>query len=224
MRQRILIVEDDASLRIRIRNILERGGYDTLFATTFADGKRALALEVLDLVVTDVRLGEFNGLQLLITNPRPIPAIVVTSFPDAVLADDARSLGAGYLTTPFQAPALLAVVKERLAGPFESAGFERNRRWTRKQVADDLPVRVQNFSARILDISYGGVRLEVEPPSGEEIPAAFSVRLPSEDVAVNVAVVWQNRTSDRSWMCGAVVTEANQAASLAWCGVVDRIA
>jgi CheY-like chemotaxis protein len=224
MSQRILIVGDDVGLRIRIRNILARSGYDTLLATTFQDGKRVLASDTLDLVITDVRLGEFNGLQLLITNPRPIPAIVVTAFPDPVLAEEARSIGAGHLASPFLPSALLDLVKDKIAGLPDASAFTGNRRWARKQVPGAMPARVHNAPARILDISYGGMRLELERGSDDEVPESFSVNLPSADVAVNVALVWKSRISDRSWMCGAAVSEPNDAAALAWCGVVDMIA
>jgi DNA-binding NtrC family response regulator len=224
MTQRILVVEDDASIRTLLRNILERAGYETLLATTFQEGKRALAVDAPDLLIADVRLGEFNGLQLLITSDRPVPAIMITGFPDPVLAEEARSLGAAHITNPFSRAALLALVRDKLASVNEPAMFTANRRWVRKHVVGVLPARVQDSPARILDISYGGVRFEVEGSAGTEIPASFNVTLPSSDVSVHVDLVWKSRSGDRSWLCGAVVSEANQAAARAWCGVVDAIA
>jgi hypothetical protein len=46
------------------------------------------------LVIADLRLGGFNGLQLLLLSPRPIPTIIITGFPDQVLEAEARRAGA----------------------------------------------------------------------------------------------------------------------------------
>jgi DNA-binding response OmpR family regulator len=108
-------VDDNAGTRALCRKMLESAGYRTLVATTFQQGKRALATEAPDLLIADQRLGAFNGLQLLITSPTRIPTIIVTGFPDSVLARDARNLGAAYLTKPFSSSALLTLIREKLA-------------------------------------------------------------------------------------------------------------
>jgi CheY-like chemotaxis protein len=221
--QKILVVDDDAGIRTLLRKMLERAGYCALLASTFQQAKRALATDAPDLLIADQRLGEFNGLQLLITSRSPIPTIIVTGFPDSVLAHEARNLGAGYLTKPFSSSELLALIREKLAAVPEGAAYATNRRWTRKQVAGELQANVQESPARILDVSYGGVRFEIEPATEREIPASFNVTLPGSHLSLQVDLVWKSRQSGRGWLCGAAVSDPNRAATRAWYGLVDTI-
>lgn len=224
MSQRILVVEDDATERLRLRKILEKAGYEVVLAASFHDGRRALATDAFDLIVADMRLGEFNGLQLLITSPRHTPAIIVTAFHDPLLAEEAKALGAAHLTMPFKPGDFLSEVREKLAGEHAPTEFTQTRRWIRKNVGGAIPARIRDFHARILDISYGGVRLEVPSASDEDLPSSFAVTLPSADVSVNVDLVWKTPAGGGAWLCGAVVADANNAATSAWCGVVDALA
>jgi CheY-like chemotaxis protein len=223
MPQKILVVDDDAGVRAVLRKMLERAGYCALVAATFQQAKRVLATDAPDLLIADQRLGEYNGLQLLIASPTRIPTIIVTGFPDSVLEHEARNLGAGYLAKPFSSSALLALIREKLAAVPEGGRYATNRRWTRKQVAGELQAHVQESPARILDVSYGGVRFEIEPATEREIPSSFNVTLPTSHLSVQVDLVWKSRQSGRSWLCGAAVSDSNRATTRAWYGLVDAI-
>jgi DNA-binding response OmpR family regulator len=223
MPQKILVVDEDAGTRALLRKMLERAGYATLLTTTFQQGKRALAASAPDLLIADLRLGEFNGLQLLITSPTRIPTIMLTGFPDAVLAHEARNLGAGYITKPFSSSALLALIRDKLVAVPGEVTYPTNRRWARKQVVGEMQAHVQESPARILDISYGGVRFEFESAAEREIPTSFRVTLPESHLSVQVDLVWKSRRSGRSWLCGAALSDANRAITHAWYGLVDGI-
>ena len=224
MTHRILVVESDATLRVRLRKVLEKAGFDVLIASSYQEGRRAFASETFDLVITNLRLGEFNGLQLLITAPRAVPSIVISAFHDSLLAEEARGLGAAYIAAPFKPAEFVKVVRDKIAGTSAPTEFAQSRRWIRKNVGGTIPARIQDLVARIVDISDGGVRLEVPRGSSEELPPSFAVTLPSADVSVTVDLVWKAPAGDDAWMCGAVVADANSAATRAWCGVVDAIA
>ena len=111
---RVLVVEDDVATRNGLETLLQRAGYEVLATDSVPEGRRALEEGAPDLLITDVRLGEFNGLQLIAMSPRPIPAIVVTAFVDPALELDARRLGAHYLVKPIVTATLLALVDEQL--------------------------------------------------------------------------------------------------------------
>ena len=115
MAPKVLIVEDDDATRNALKAVLAHAGYDTTAAGTFEAGMQALISDVPDLLITDVRLGEYNGLQLVATAREPISAIVLTGFPDPVLQREARLLGADYLMKPVSPPALLELVEKKLA-------------------------------------------------------------------------------------------------------------
>lgn len=113
MHNRILLVEDDAATRGGLSLLLERAGYDVVAADGVPEGRRVLEEAPPDLLITDVRLGAFNGLQLLIRSLAgvSIPAIVTTGFPDAVLEAKARKFGAMFLLKPIEPAGLLMLVK-----------------------------------------------------------------------------------------------------------------
>lgn len=115
LRPTVLVVEDDAATRKGLDALLTADGYHVVVAEGYDDGRRALLSAQPDLVVTDLRLGGFNGLQLLIFSPSPVPAIVVTGFADPVLEEQARRLGATFVLKPIVPRALLQLIEQKLA-------------------------------------------------------------------------------------------------------------
>lgn len=199
---RILVVEDDAATRLGLRELLCDAGYDTITAATFKEGRQALEHDSPDLLITDLRLDGFNGLQLLHIDPRTIPAIIVTGFPDSVLQAEARRLGAEYLVKPFPMSTIIDAV-HRLLG--QGTPREERRRSSRRRVTRDLPVESNGRPARLLDVSHGGVRVEV---SGTPQQQSAPIRLvfPFVAMAVDVEVLWclPERIGSR-WTCGGTV-------------------
>jgi DNA-binding response OmpR family regulator len=223
MAVKVLIVEDDRGSRTGLVQLLERAGYEVISGATFEEGRRLLATENPDLLITDVRLEEFNGLQLIITRRPPVPAIVVTGYADPVLEQEAKRLGADYLIKPFLPSALLRLV-ERKVSTLPPVTFETARRWVRKPVAGGLLAHVETARARILDVSYGGLRFELDENPASALPSSFDVTLPTTDVAVHVDLVWQSRTHDGSWLCGAALSQTDLSSAKAWHGLVDALA
>jgi len=115
MRARVLIVDDDEVYLEGMKELLEESGYEVVVATTFEDGKRNIRERAFDLLIIDVRLGAFNGLQLISTGQVRIPAIVVTGFDDNVLRADASGFGASYVVKPINPATLLTLIQQKLA-------------------------------------------------------------------------------------------------------------
>lgn len=114
MRKKILLVEDDEGTRGFLSALLERNGYDVVATDSVQKGKSLLEEGHPDLLITDIRLGAFNGLQLIAMSSRPIPAIVTTGFPDLVLEAEARQSGAKFLLKPIDPDVLLTLLAELL--------------------------------------------------------------------------------------------------------------
>jgi DNA-binding NtrC family response regulator len=115
---RLLIVDDDETLRESLANWLRRRGYDVETAPNAEAGLEHVGTQVFDLVITDVHLPGMNGLDFAIklVAGRPLQKIViVTGDPDEQIARTAiaRS-GFKYLLKPFEYAQLEAVVKEVL--------------------------------------------------------------------------------------------------------------
>lgn len=218
---RILVVDDDSATLALIVRMLTQAGHDATGVEAFEQGRQLLASVPFDLLITDIRLNGFNGLQLIITNPNPIPSIVITGFADSSLEAEVRHLGGDYLAKPFSPAALLNLVAQKLN---LQGAFDVERRWTRKPVAEGLPARIETSRARIVDISYGGLRLELDSDPLAALPPAFDLALPTMDVAVRVKLVWQRRTARGNWLCGAALARTDPAAAAAWQGLVDAVA
>ncbi len=217
----ILIVEDDAPTLSGLASVLENAGYTVIPADSYAAGQRALQTRAPDLLVVDIRLGEFNGLQLIATRPRPIPSIVITGYPDVVLERDARRFGAQYLVKPIAPQGLLAVVRAQL----ENQPVARTeRRWPRTQVVPALPVWVNQWSGRLLDISYGGARLEVDDgvDDVDRVPNEVYVSVPSRNVTLSAHVVWTAGRDGAGCILGAELATQDSVQAAAWRELVNR--
>jgi DNA-binding NtrC family response regulator len=113
----ILIVEDDQSTLCGWVELLRGAGYGVTGVSSYEEGRQELA-NLPDLLITDVRLGAYHGLQLLMRgrmlNPR-LQAIVVTGFADQIVRREAVHLQAEHLEKPVDADRLLQVVGTALA-------------------------------------------------------------------------------------------------------------
>lgn len=114
MSKKILLVEDDEATRGVLSTLLERAGYVVVATDSVQEGKNLLEKGHPDLLITDIRLGAFNGLQLIAMSSRPIPAIVMTGFPDSVLEAEVRQAGARFLLKPIDPDVLLTLLAELL--------------------------------------------------------------------------------------------------------------
>jgi two-component system response regulator HydG/two-component system response regulator AtoC len=115
---RILIVDDDENLRIGIATILEDEGFEVHEAENGREGLEKLDQEVYDLIITDYKMNEMDGMRMLkqIKNEYPsIKVIMVTGFGSIEHAVEAIKLGAiNYLTKPIKPKQLVQLVKNVL--------------------------------------------------------------------------------------------------------------
>jgi DNA-binding NtrC family response regulator len=116
----ILIVEDDRAALGWLSELLGGAGYHVTTAASFEEGKRALAVDAPDLLITDVRLGAYNGLQLIFRaralNPQ-LRVIVMTGYSDAAIRAEAQRLEAVHLEKPIDSTGLLSLVAGMLVRP-----------------------------------------------------------------------------------------------------------
>jgi DNA-binding response OmpR family regulator len=104
-----LIVDDNPHMVSIARRWLRQTGYEVTTSSDFLAGLHHLQQEHFDTVVVDVRLGDFNGLQLaILAHDRDPQAhlVVMSAWDDPVLQRDAAQCGARYLVKPFTASQL----------------------------------------------------------------------------------------------------------------------
>lgn len=110
---KVLVVEDDAATRRGLFELLIDAGYECTAVGSFHEGDHAARTEFPDLLITDIRLSGYNGLQLLSRFPN-LPAIVITGYADPVLERDAGEFGATYVRKPLNVTELLELVRSKL--------------------------------------------------------------------------------------------------------------
>jgi two-component system, response regulator YesN len=119
----ILIVEDDKSTLSGWVELLRGEGYGVIGVSSYEEGRQELST-MPDLLITDVRLGVYNGLQLLMRgrmlNPH-LQAIVITGYADQIVRREAVHLHAEHLEKPVDTDRLLQVVADVLRHPSAAA-------------------------------------------------------------------------------------------------------
>ena len=139
---RILVVDDEASARGGLEKLLGQAGYAV---TTAADG--ALALEAAterapDVVVTDLKMPNMDGMTLLAKlreQDTHLPVIVTTAFGDVSNAVDAMRAGAAdFITKPIDFDVLLLAIERALEHREVRAEAENLRRQLRARDDDGL--------------------------------------------------------------------------------------
>lgn len=130
--QKIMIIEDDQTIRDELSLILGNEGYSVIPITDFTEITRQIKEYMPDLILLDLGLPGRDGLTLCadIWKISSLPVIIVTSRDSS--ADEFRGLSLGsddYITKPYDVPVLLARVKavlRRSAGIQESDTIEAN--------------------------------------------------------------------------------------------------
>ena len=101
--EKILILEDDPDVARVLEAALSENGNSVTVCGTYEDAREHLRREQPDAVVTDVRVGEYNGLQLALLFRRRSPdgrVVVVTGYDDAVIRRDVGDLHGQFLLKP----------------------------------------------------------------------------------------------------------------------------
>jgi DNA-binding response OmpR family regulator len=118
--KRVLVVDDEADFLATYERLLRRQGYEVVTATSRAAGLAAVARERLDLVISDLRLPDGDGLDVVRAArrvPDPPPVIVITGYPSDETRRAAAAAGAtAFFAKPFAAAGLLEAVRSSLAG------------------------------------------------------------------------------------------------------------
>lgn len=137
--RRVIIAEDEALIRLDLKEMLEEEGYSVVGEAS--DGAQAVALaEELnpDLVILDVKMPILDGIAAAeqIARKRIAPVVILTAFSQRDLVEKAREAGAmAYLVKPFQKKDLLPTIEMALSRYTELLGLEAE--------VDDLQSRLE---------------------------------------------------------------------------------
>ncbi|CAI7979284.1 putative transcriptional regulatory protein PdtaR [Frankia sp. Hr75.2] len=126
--RRVLIAEDEALIRLDLREMLQEEGYEVVGEA--GDGETAVALAGKlrpDLVILDVKMPKMDGIDAgaRIAKERIAPVVILTAFSQRELVERAREAGAmAYVVKPFQKKDLLPTIEMAMSRFTEIVSLE----------------------------------------------------------------------------------------------------
>ena len=124
---RVLVAEDETIIRLDLRDLLERSGFEV--CAEARDGEEAVALarsEQPDVAIMDVKMPKLDGIEAArrILDDRPIPIVMLTAYGQDELVTRAVEAGVfGYLVKPFREQDLLPAIRTARARHEELAAL-----------------------------------------------------------------------------------------------------
>jgi excisionase family DNA binding protein len=120
-RHKVLVVDDEASIRDLLSKTLALAEYDVDTAPDATSALDRMRSGAYDLMIADLKMPGMDGLTLIRQAKRiksDMPVIIITGFSTESSAIEALNLGvAGYLTKPFRVPQVLAAAAKALGAP-----------------------------------------------------------------------------------------------------------
>jgi AmiR/NasT family two-component response regulator len=130
VRPRVVIAEDEAIIRLDLKELLEEEGYEVVGETGRGDEAVDLVRDLVpDLVILDVKMPGLDGLSAArhIAAERLAAVLILTAFSQRDLVEQARDAGAlAYLVKPFQKSDLIPAIEVALARHAELTSLERH--------------------------------------------------------------------------------------------------
>lgn len=119
---RILVIDDDESIRSLLRTVLELQGYDVVEAENGSEGLLCYQAEPADLVITDILMPVMDGVEMITELRRDFPCIKVIAISGGRRAlEAARTVTPHTVEKPFSLGKILDTVRELLGAPGSSA-------------------------------------------------------------------------------------------------------
>lgn len=119
MNEKILVVDDEESIRYTFTSLLSNAGYQVATSETLSDAMEIIGREMFDLIYLDIAVGLENGLDALREvkkQPPACPIVMITGTPNPKTIVQAIKSGASdYLAKPIRPPSLLYITQKVLA-------------------------------------------------------------------------------------------------------------
>lgn len=200
----LLLVDDDPGLLKLLGLRLTSEGYSVVTAESGAEGLRVLNREKVDLVISDLRMDEMDGMQLFaeIQKVQPgMPVIILTahgSIPDAVAATQQGVFS--FLTKPVDKDALYQAIDDAL----EQSAPATDERW-REAIVTRSPLMLRLLEqARLVAQSDVSVLINGQSGTGKEIFAQLSTT-PARAIANHLLLLTVAHCPSNCWSRSCLV-------------------
>lgn len=187
----VLIIEDDVSFQKALKNSLKKEGYSSLSVGSAEQGLKALESNMARLIISDIKMDQLSGLQLLTqlksTFPN-LPVLMMTAYGTVESAVEAIKSGASdFLMKPFDIKTLIKSVEQNIA-PLETTYGELPSNDSCMKDIVAMAGRVAKSEATVL--------IQGESGTGKEVISRFihknSNRNKQPFIAINCAAIPEN--------------------------------
>ena len=203
MKQKILVIDDDASLRRVLEYNLQEEGYEVQAASSGEEGLYLFGQSPPNLVITDMKMSGMDGLMVLKSIKERSPdtlVIIITAFGTVDVAVEAMKAGAyDYITKPFNRDALKLTVKKAL----QFNGMAEENKRLKSELSDKADFRTIVGSSKEMEKVFDVIRkvadteaailITGESGTGKELVArsihANSSRREAPFIAINCAAI-----------------------------------
>ncbi len=113
----VLVVDDDHEMRVSLAHLLESAGYEAILAKNGLEGLKFVQSGTMDVVLSDVRMPEMDGLEFQVKAREisSVPVILITAHGDIPMAVKALQDGAySFVEKPFEPRRLLGILKNAI--------------------------------------------------------------------------------------------------------------
>ena len=118
---RILVIDDDESIRVLLRTALELQGYDVVEAENGYEGLQCYQAGAIDLVITDILMPVMDGVEMITELQRDFPWVKIIAISGGRRAlEMAQTLTSYVFEKPFALGKLLDTVRELVNAPMSS--------------------------------------------------------------------------------------------------------
>ncbi len=203
-KQTILVVDDEAKMRRLLEIMLTQMDYAVLQAGNGLEAIAVLAKQTVDLIITDLKMPQLDGIGLLKQlreQANNIPVIVVTAYGTVETAVDAMKYGASdYIVRPFELDAVEAAVQQALS----LSNAQREKRYLGQEAKSSWQGFVGSSTSmqqvytliQQVAVTKTGVLIQGETGTGKELVARAihntSPRASSAFISINCAAIPAN--------------------------------
>ena len=143
---RILVIDDDVTVRESHEAVLKANGYEVDVAENGREAIKKSRARVYNLALVDLRLPDMDGIELLTSMRETVPKtvkIIITGYPSQENAIEAVNRGAdGYIVKPYTMEDLLRKIKEQLQKQREA------RKFSEEKVKEFIEARAEEYESR----------------------------------------------------------------------------
>ena len=203
---KVLIIDDDLSIRNMLSIVLKNEGYEVIAVESAIIALKKLKKEMVDLIISDIKMPEISGIELLRkvkSIDQEIPVIMITGFASTNDAVEAMKLGAeDYIIKPFNLDELKIIINKSIyKKSIEKENIELKSRLTEKEKFENI-VGKNSKMLKIFDLidtisqTDSTVLISGESGTGKELIARAihnkSPRAQNDFVSINCGALPEN--------------------------------